>query len=385
MSDKKKREYAASVQMTTTFPNHRLRKLIQQLIDDEAQISGVNKGVVSSSILRKELLPLRGYEAMVFEETVLDDERSIIQSLSKTFGRAAVMRENDIASEIVDFLLLACELSYTHSSTLDLAESSKTTMLKNALECIALTDDDMSQHAEKLKDNAPEAYPFFAVALEVFDKAGSKRELAVYLKTLCRLCAKDHDTSADRQLLLEACLRSQARRVESERQKLIEIFGTPVEVHLGAGKVLRCPANYLLFDMSADESLPRFAATVTVDNVKCPPAVIVLSNRPFQGMPADAVEEFLKAVALHCPAILAALDNQVHYKYSKNGGVSNREEYNSAPKVRIIPIPQALRTDVQSELQIDPIILFDAQDATEAVERVSASWVLPFAAKVLGE
>lgn len=347
---KQSREYAKSVQISVTFPSPDRRAIVQQLIADRAEIEGVNKGVVASSILENNLIPLEGEEREIFisclpngKDPIYPDNTGIDNALELAFTYASMATGSRYSADASEYLKLATKRSWSNGTRLHsrIEDSDPRVNLDRDFRLISGNDPSAASLLKQLDGDRPEAYPFFDYVCRNWEQLKSNRDALSFLVYLCAACEHGKDSAEDRQELLEACLIAQATRVA--KKESIRFAGkkaraaSMAKIPLANGSLLVIPGSWAL--INADEApLSPFAGVIEVRNSPDAPHVVFLSQKPVNELSdADREDIFSRAVLL-TPILISLRDMKVELRYNDDGGIANRDEYNNSPRIGFYPI-----------------------------------------------
>ena len=348
--NKSNREYAKSVQMGVTFPSPARRAAVQQLISDTAEIQGVNKGVVASTILEQALIPLDGEERDIFlaclpdgSEPVYPQNNGVDNALELAFEYASMAPAGRYSADPSVYLELATKRSWAFASKLHcpIAESDPRVNLKRDL--IALVGGDESAHEliVSLEEEEPLVYPFFDFICENWEELKSNRTTMSLLVYLCAATQNREDSAEDRQELLEAC--SHARKTRIAMKQAIETAANEVEkssmveIEIGKGATLTIPGSWTVLNIAEAGNCP-YAGVIEVRNSAVAPHVVFLSDKPINSLSDVEAKAVLDRAFLHAPILRSISESEVELEYNEDGGVANLAEYNSSPRIGLFPI-----------------------------------------------
>lgn len=346
---KSNRAYAASVQMSVTFPSAERRAAVQQLITDKAEIEGLNKGAVASGILERSLLPLNGTEKEVFlsalpspmdTETKYPENLGIWRALEEAFSNA--LNEFSLASiDYVDcYLRLATRLSWKRNTLIHepIALSDPRVNLMRDLEDIAPTNHSLIAELEK---NTPAAYPFFSYVGENWSSLKKKKSSLSFLVYLCASCENEADRAEDRQELMEACASVQAIKAQRNNDLLRKFERSTdkemVSIEMANGMSLTVPGDWIVL-VREDPCARNYAGAIEARNTNKAPHVAFFSSCPIGSMSESEEGEVLSEAFSVAPLLGKIKNNEPTLEYGPDGGIVNLREYNDSPRIGIFPI-----------------------------------------------
>lgn len=350
---KANRDYAKSVQMGVTFPSPDRRAAVQQLISDKAEIEGVNKGVVASSILENALIPLDGEERDIFmaclpfgKEPVYPQNSGIDNALELAFEYAAMAPTGRYSADPGQYLRLATKRAWVNQSRLHgpISESDPRVNLERDLRILAdivgLSKSEEDPIA-LLEEKEPLAYPFFYFVSENWEELKNVRTTMSFLTYLCAAMQNREDSAEDRQELLETC--AIARKTRIAMRQSIESEALAVEessmtrIAIAGDSIVVFPGSWTVLNASEAENCPH-AGVIEVRNSPNAPHIVFLTTKPVNSLTEEDEANILKRAFLQAPILKSINDAQVELEYNSDGGVANVEDYNNAPRIGLFPI-----------------------------------------------
>ena len=344
------REYAKSVQISVTFPSPAQRAVVQQLISDKAEIEGVNKGVIASSILQDVLIPLTGEEREIFvaclpngSKPEYPENTGIDNALELAFSYASMAVGSHLSSDPHEFVTLATKRAWKYGTRIHtrIKESDPRVNLKRDLSCIAGNDTAAAELFELIDEERPEAYPFFNYVNENWSRLKNRRDTMTFLVYLCAASENRLDTAEDRQELLETCSIVQATRI-SKKQTIqasaMDIKAASMaKIPIADGSILTVPGSWTLIN-APEAKHCLYAGVIEVRNNMAAPHVVFLSRKTVNDLTKDELEDIFAQACLQAPILSVIRNSEVELEYNDDGGIANREEYNNSPRIGFFPI-----------------------------------------------
>ena len=347
---KQNREYAKSVQISVTFPSPDRRAAVQQLLADKAELEGLNKGAVASSILMNALVPLNGEEREIFfaclpngTEPAYPDNMGIDNALELAFTYASMSTNSRYSADPSEYIKLATKRAWKYEIKIHsrISGSDPRVNLERDLLLIAEKDPSAKSLLTLLCEDRPEAYPFFNYVHENWGQLKGNRDALSFLVYLCAACENRADSAEDRQELLEACAIAQATRtakkesLESAAKKAMA--ESMARVPIANDSVLIIPGSWTLINLD-EASVSPYAGVIEVRNSPDAPHIAFLSRKPINNLTDSDREDFFSRATLQAPILASLRSREVKLEYNDDGGIANREEYNNSPRIGFFPI-----------------------------------------------
>ena len=350
---KQNREYAKSVQMNVTFPSPAQRAAVQQLIADKSEIEGVNKGVVASSILMNSLLPLRGEEKEIFlaclpdgTEPVYPNNAGIDNALELAFSYASMATGSQYSGNPYEYLCFATKRAWKYKTRLHgyIEGPDPRINLERDFCCVAESDKSASGLFKLIKEDHPEAYPFFNYLFENWNRLKENQNTFSFLAYLCAASENRLDGPEDRQELLEVCSAVQATRIakrESIKSAAKEFeLASMARIPIADNSILVIPGSWTLVNgEKASESY--YAGVIEVRNSPNAPHTVFLSPKPIGDLSENDRDAIFAQASLQAPILAAIRNSEVELEYNDDGGVANLEEYNNSPRIGFFSIRES--------------------------------------------
>lgn len=347
---KQNREYAKSVQMSITFPSPDRRAAVQQLIADKAEIEGVNKGVVASSILERCLIPLEGEEREIFfeclpngTEPIYPDNSGVDRALELAFSYASMSISPQYPVNVTEYVKLATKRSWKYRLRIhsQINDPDPRTNLERDLRLVAGNDPIAKNLIELLCEDRPEAYPFFNYICENWERLNDNRDALSLLAYLCASCENRTDSAEDRQELLEACSITQASRLAKKESIQFAArearAASMAKVPMADGSVLVIPGSWTLVN-AGEARTCSYAGVIEVRNYPDAPHVVFLSPKPISALSENDRDAIFACASTQAPILAAIRDSEVELEYRDDGGVANLKEYNNSPRIGFFSI-----------------------------------------------
>lgn len=366
---KQSREYAKSVQISVTFPSPDRRAAVQQLLADKAELEGLNKGAVASSILINSLIPLAGEEREIFfaclpngSEPIYPDNSGIDNALELAFTYASMATGSRYSADATEYLRLATKRSWNNGIRLHcrIEDPDPRVNLERDFHLIAGNDPSATKLIELLAADRPEAYPFFDYICQNWERLKSNRDALSFLVYLCASCEHGADSAEDRQELLEVCSIAQATR--TAKRESIQFAAkkaraeSMAKVKIANGSTLVIPGSWTLINASEAQESP-FAGVIEVRNSPDAPHVVFLTKKPVNSMTDSDKEDVFSCAALQAPILVALRDKEIELEYNDDGGIANREEYNNSPRIGFFPIQDSTMFSTDSPAPYGAMII----------------------------
>lgn len=347
---KQSREYAKSVQISVTFPSPDRRAAVQQLLADEAELKGLNKGAVASDILLNTLVPLSGEEREIFfaclpngSETAYPDNSGVDNALELAFSYASMATSSRYSADATEYIKLATKRSWKYAVRIHerISDFDPRVNLERDLRLITEKDPFAENLFELLGEDRPEAYPFFNYVLENWERLKGNRNALSFLVYLCAACENRVDSAEDRQELLEACSIAQATRIAKKESIQFAAkeakAASMARIPIANGSLLVVPGSWTL--VNADEAqVSPYAGVIEVRNSPDAPHIVFLSDKPVNDLSDADREDIFSRASLQAPILAALRSMEVELEYNEDGGVANRDEYNSSPRIGFFSI-----------------------------------------------
>lgn len=347
---KQTREYAKSVQLNVTFPSPDRRAAVQQLLADKAELEGLNKGAVASGILLDRLVPLDGEEREIFfaclpngTEHAYPDNAGINNALELAFSYASMSTGSRYSADPSEYIKLATKRSWKYRMLIHsrISDDDPRVNLARDFRLIAGNDPSAKSLFELLDEDRPEAYPFFDYVSANWERLNGNRNALSFLVYLCAACENRADSAEDRQELLEACSIAQATRLAKKESIQFAAkeakAASMARIPIANEGTLIFPGSWTLIN-AANAKDCSYAGIIEVRNSADAPHVVFLSQKPINDLTKDEQESVFEEATLYVPFLKAIRNAEVELEYNDNGGVANRKEYNSSPRIGLFPI-----------------------------------------------
>lgn len=347
---KQNREYAKSVQISVTFPSPDRRAAVQQLLADKAELEGLNKGAVASSILVNSLIPLSGEEREIFlaslpngEEPTYPDNTGIDNALELAFTYASMATDSRYSADPVEYLRLATKRSWKYEIRIHsrIGTSDPRVNLERNFHLLTEYCPSAKGLLESLIEDRPKAYPFFNFIYENWKNLKGNRDALSFLVYLCAACENRKDSAEDRQELLEVCSIAEATRLA--KKESIYFAGkkaktsSMAKISIANSSTLIVPGSWTLINADKAQEYP-YAGVIEVRNSPDAPHVVFLSKKPVNEMTEADREEVFSRAALQAPILNSLRNMEVELEYNDDGGIANRDEYNNSPRIGFFSI-----------------------------------------------
>lgn len=347
---KQNREYAKSVQISVTFPSPDRRAAVQQLLADKAELEGLNKGAVASSILMNALVPLNGEEREIFfaclpngTEPAYPDNMGIDNALELAFAYASMSTNARYSADPSEYIKLATKRAWKYEIKIHsrISGSDPRVNLERDLLLIAEKDPSAKSLLTLLCEDRPEAYPFFNYVHENWGQLKGNRDALSFLVYLCAACENRADSAEDRQELLEVCSIAQATRIA--KKESIQFAAkeanadSMAKIPIANGSILVIPGSWTLVNAGEAQASP-YAGVIEVRNSPDAPHIVFLSRKPVNSLTDFEREDIFSHAALQAPILASLRSQEVELEYNDDGGIANRKEYNNSPRIGFFPI-----------------------------------------------
>lgn len=347
---KQNREYAKSVQISVTFPSPDRRAAVQQLLADKAELEGLNKGAIASSILVDKLIPLTGEEREIFlaclpngKEAVYPDNSGIDNALELAFSYASMSTPSRYSADVTEYVKLATKRAWKYELLIHgrISDDDPRVNLARDLRLIAGDDPSAKGLFKLLSEDRPEAYPFFNYVFENWERLNGNRNALSFLVYLCAACENRTDSAEDRQELLEACSIAQATRMSKKESIQFAAkeakAASMARIPIANDGTLVIPGSWTLIN-AANAKGCSYAGVIEVRNSPDAPHVVFLSPKPINDLTKEEQESVFEQAALYVPFLTTIRNAEVELEYNDDGGVANRDEYNNSPRIGFFPI-----------------------------------------------
>ena len=377
---KQNREYAKSVQISVTFPSPDRRAAVQQLLADKAELEGLNKGAVASSILINNLIPLNGEEREIFfsclpngTELVYPSNAGIDNALELAFTYASMSGDSRYSADPDEYVKLATKRAWKYGIRIHsrIGVDDPRANLERDLHLIAEDDPSAESLFALLREDRPDAYPFFNYVQENWEQLKGNRDALSFLVYLCAACENRADSAEDRQELLEVCSIAQATRIA--KKESIQFAAkeanadSMAKIPIANGSILVVPGSWTLVNAGEAQASP-YAGVIEIRNSPDAPHLVFFSPCPVSNMTDAYKEDIFSRAALQAPILVSLRSREVELEYNDDGGIANREEYNTSPRIGFFPIADSTMFNDNNPAPYGAMIIRAGTEATNKSE-----------------